>query len=127
MCIFCKLVAGEIPSYKVYEDDRCLAFLDINPVRPGHTLIIPKEHFEMITDTPDELLSHLFTVAKLLMINIKEKLSADYVALTVNGLDVAHFHIHLIPRKYDDGLPSWPTRQYAAGEAEAIVKKLKTS
>jgi histidine triad (HIT) family protein len=127
MCIFCKLLAGEIPSYKVYEDDRCLAFLDINPVKPGHTLLIPKEHFEMMTDTPDELVSHLFTVAKLLMIDIKEKLSADFVTLSVVGLDVPHFHIHLIPRKYDDGLRGWPTQQYAAGEAEAIVKKLKTS
>jgi histidine triad (HIT) family protein len=120
-------VAGEIPSYKVYEDDRCLAFLDINPVRPGHTLLIPKEHYEMMTDTPDDLIGHLFTVARLLMIDIKEKLSADFVTLSVVGLDVPHFHVHLIPRKYDDGLRGWPTRQYAAGEAEAIINKLKTS
>lgn len=124
MCIFCQIIAGEIPSHKVYEDDLCLAFLDINPVTSGHTLLVPKAHYEMMTDTPDELVSFLFIKAKELMIVIKDKLAVDYVVLSVVGLDVPHFHIHLIPRKYNDGLASWPTRKYETGEADKIHNKL---
>jgi histidine triad (HIT) family protein len=125
MCIFCKIINNEIPAYKVYEDDKCLAFLDINPVTPGHTLLIPKEHYEMMTDTPDELVSYLYLKAKELMIDIKEKLQADFVVLSVVGLDVPHLHIHLIPRKNGDGLDNfWPTKQYAEGEANEVLKKL---
>jgi histidine triad (HIT) family protein len=126
MCIFCKIVKDEIPSYKVYEDDKCLAFLDISPVAPGHTLLIPKKHYEMMSDTPDELVSYLYTKAKELMIHIKKELKADFVVLSVVGFEVPHFHIHLIPRRTDDGLFNfWPTRKYKENEAEDILKKIK--
>lgn len=125
MCIFCKIIKGEIPSYKIYEDDKCLAFLDINPVTPGHTLLIPKAHHQMMTDTPDELISYLYVKAKELMVSLKDKLEADFVVLSVVGLDVPHFHIHLIPRKIGDHLANfWPTTNYQANEAETILKKL---
>jgi len=124
-CIFCKIVAGEIPSYKVYEDDKVLAFLDINPVASGHTLLIPKEHFRMMTDTPDELISHLYIRAKELMKVIKKAMNADYVVVSVVGVDVPHFHIHLIPRNFNDGLAGfWPTKKYREGEAESIAKRI---
>lgn len=124
-CIFCKIIKGEIPSYKVYEDEKCLAFLDINPVTPGHTLLIPKQHHQMLTDTPDELLSYLSVKAKELMIVLKNNLNADFVVLSVVGLDVPHFHIHLIPRNYNDGLENfWPTKKYQEGEAAEILKKI---
>lgn len=126
-CIFCKLVKGDIPSHKIYEDEQCLAFLDINPVAKGHALLIPKAHHEMMTDTPDELLSYLFVRAKELMIRIKDKLGSDFVTLSVVGLDVPHLHIHLIPRKYNDGLHGWPTGEYAADEAEEILRKLNNT
>jgi len=126
MCIFCKIIAGEIPCHKVFEDENFLAFLDINPVTPGHTLLIPKAHHQMMVDTPDELISKLYVKAKELMITIKDRLHADFVVLTVVGIDVPHFHVHLIPRMRDDGLANfWPTTKYKDGEAEQIISKLK--
>jgi len=124
-CIFCKIVAGEIPSYKIYEDDKTLAFLDINPVTDGHALLISKEHYPMMPDVPDELLSEMFLKVKELMPKIKSALQADYVSVSVVGLDVLHFHIHLIPRKFNDGLANfWPTKKYAEGEAENVMQKI---
>ncbi|MFA4941587.1 MAG: HIT domain-containing protein [Patescibacteria group bacterium] len=124
-CVFCKIVAGEIPSYKIYEDDKVLAFLDINPVTSGHTLLIPKEHFKMMVDTPDEMISYLFIRAKELMKTIKKAMNADYVVVSVVGIDVPHFHIHLIPRNFNDGLDNfWPTKKYEEGEVEEIRKQL---
>jgi len=124
-CIFCKIIKGEIPSAKVYEDDKILAFLDINPVNYGHTLIIPKEHHQMMPDVPDELLAYCYVKAKELMIRMKPALEADYITVSVVGLDVPHFHIHLIPRYYDDGLAGfWPTKKYGSGEMEATLEKL---
>jgi histidine triad (HIT) family protein len=124
-CIFCKIVAGVIPSYKIYEDDKVLAFLDINPVASGHTLLIPKKHFPTMADTPDELISYLYVRAKELMKKIKKAMNADYVVISVVGVDVPHFHIHLIPRNFNDGLAGfWPTKKYKEGEAENIAKQL---
>ncbi len=127
-CIFCKIIAEEIPAEKVYEDDKVLAFLDINPVAPGHTLIIPKEHYQMMVDTPDELLCYCFQKSKELMIKIKEAMGADFVSVSVVGLDVPHFHIHLVPRKFSDNLANfWPTTKYAEGEMQEIGKKIRRS
>lgn len=124
-CIFCKIIKGEIPSAKVYEDDKVLAFLDINPVNYGHTLVIPKAHHQMMHDVPDDLLAYCYIQAKSLMIKVKAALKADYVSVSVTGLDVPHFHIHLIPRYYDDGLAGfWPTKKYREGEMQATLKKL---
>jgi histidine triad (HIT) family protein len=125
-CIFCKIVAGEIPASKIYEDEKCLAFLDVNPVTHGHTLLIPKEHYQSISDTPDELVAYLFVRAKELMIKIKKAMSADYVALSVVGTEVPHFHIHLIPRNHGDGLAGfWPTKEYGEGEKDAVAEKIR--
>ncbi len=96
-CIFCKIISNEIPSSKVYEDDKFLAFLDIHPVSNGHTLLIPKSHHEWMVDAPDELISEIYKVAKKLMIEMKDKNNCEYVKLSVVGKDVPHFHIHLIP------------------------------
>ena len=123
-CIFCKISAGEIPSYKVYEDDMCFAFLDIHPVSVGHMLIIPKSHHEWIQQVPDALLSHCFITAKSLIEQIKMKLGADYVQVSVVGKDVPHFHIHLIPRKLSDGLEGWPTSTPSKLDLEAVMQKL---
>ncbi len=78
-CIFCKINAGEIPSYTVYEDELVRAFLDVNPVAKGHVLVIPKEHFENIFETPDEILAHVNIVCKKIALLLKEKLHADGV------------------------------------------------
>jgi histidine triad (HIT) family protein len=125
-CIFCKIVAGEIPAAKIYEDDKCLAFLDIKPVTFGHALLIPKEHYQFMTDTPDDLVAYLYVKAKELMPKIKEALKADYVSLSVVGIEVPHFHIHLIPRRHDDSLAGfWPTKEYGPGEMAETAAKIK--
>lgn len=125
-CIFCKIIDGKIPSYKLYEDDKIMAFLDINPVNAGHVLVIPKEHHKMMSDTPDELVSYLYVKCKNFMKDIKEIMKADYVALAVVGVDVPHFHVHLIPRYFDDGLAGfWPTKKYNEGEVEGFIDNLK--
>ena len=127
-CIFCKIVAGEIPAEKIYEDDKVLVFLDINPVTYGHALLIPKEHHPMMTDLSDELLAYCFTKSKELMIKIKQALNADFVVLSVVGIDVPHFHIHLLPRKHNDGLANfWPTIKYAEGEMQKTAEKIKNN
>lgn len=99
-CIFCKIVDGEIPSYKIHEDDLCIAFLDINPQTPGHTLVIPKKHYLDIYDIDSVTLTHIFSVAKTLSKKITDKLNADGVTFTQNNGDVQevkHYHLHIVP------------------------------
>jgi histidine triad (HIT) family protein len=121
-CIFCKIVRKEIPADIVFEDEKSLAFLDINPVNPGHLLLVPKEHYSYMNETPDELVSHLFTTAKSLMPKLQSAVNADVVVLTVVGTDVPHFHIHLIPRFKEDGLAGfWPTKKYTSEEEKRGV------
>lgn len=125
-CIFCKISRGEIPCEKIYEDDDVLSFLDINPVNFGHLLVIPKEHYETMTYVPDEILGKIFVRAKSLMKSLKKSMNADYVALSVVGVDVPHFHIHLVPRYFDDGMANfWPTKKYAEGGAKEIAEKIR--
>jgi len=127
-CIFCKIVKGEIPAEKIYEDELILAFLDINPVNYGHVLVIPKEHYQWFYDVPDDVLSHLMIKSKKLIVAIKETLKADYVALAVVGIDVPHFHLHLIPRWLDDGLANfWPTKKYEQNQKKEYAEKIKMS
>ena len=97
-CIFCKIIAGEIPAKKVHEDSLSFAFLDIRPRAPGHTLLIPKEHYVWFQDTPDEVSDDLFRTAKRLAKKMKEQYKADFIQLGISGQDVPHVHIHLIPR-----------------------------
>jgi histidine triad (HIT) family protein len=98
-CIFCKIARGDIPAEKTYEDDTSLAFLDIHPKSPGHTLLIPKEHYQWFDELPDGLSDHLFRTAKKLAKDLKQQDGTDYVHLSIVGKDVPHVHIHLIPRK----------------------------
>ena len=95
--IFSKIVAGEIPSYKVAENEKYYAFLDINPLAKGHTLVIPKVEVDYIFDLDDETLAGLTKFAKKIAHKIKEQTRCKKVAMVVLGLEVAHAHIHLIP------------------------------
>lgn len=95
--IFSKIAAGEIPAYKVAEDENYLAFLDINPVVPGHTLVIPKRETDYIFDIPDNELAGLVLFAKRVAASIKNNLDCKRVAVVVLGMEVPHAHIHLIP------------------------------
>lgn len=102
-CIFCKIANKEIPGRIVYEDDVCLAFLDLSQVTDGHTLIVPKKHSESFLETDEEIIAHMFKVAKTLGNQLIEKLNAKGMNILTNANEVAgqtvkHFHIHLIPR-----------------------------
>jgi len=125
-CIFCKIIQGEIASYKVYEDDKVLAFLDIQPVNPGHILVVPKEHYENLISTPDELAGRLIIVAKEIAKAMQAALAAPGVNFGINngtaaGQVVAHTHIHIIPRFKNDTLRLWPNKKY---QDEQIPKRL---
>lgn len=100
-CIFCKIVNGEIPSYKIYEDDLIMAFLDVNPSSPGHTLIIPKEHTLDFFSISDEVIIRIMNKAKDIGNLLIKKLDADGITLMQNNgisQEVKHFHLHLIPK-----------------------------
>lgn len=104
-CIFCKIINNEIPSYTLYEDEMVKVFLDINPKRPGHTLIIPKTHFVDINDISIETLNHISLISKKTTTLLKEKLNYDGLRLVQNNgvlEEVKHYHLHLIPF-YQDG------------------------
>ncbi|MFA5178257.1 MAG: HIT family protein [Candidatus Paceibacterota bacterium] len=108
-CIFCKIINKEIPCFKVYEDDFVLAFLDINPVAPGHTLIIPKKHFENIFENQEEYLKRIILVAQKISQKIKKEGIGEGVNLyQANGSTaeqvVPHFHLHVIPRNSGDAI-----------------------
>jgi histidine triad (HIT) family protein len=125
MCIFCNFT----PDYKVYEDDQILAFLDIYPVSPGHTLVITKKHYQNLEDISAPELNALIQAVKKIGAQMKERLGVTGYAVTENNDPVAgqiipHIHFHIIPRQEGDNLEAWPQRQYAAGEAEEILKKL---
>lgn len=99
-CIFCKIVNGDIPSSKIYEDDIVIAILDINPDSLGHTLIIPKHHYRDLDDIDDKTLIYIMNIAKILKKRIEEKLKCDGLTLIQNNGDiqeVKHFHLHLKP------------------------------
>lgn len=107
-CIFCKIIAGEIPSSKVYEDVDFIAILDIRPTNFGHTLVIPKQHFINVYDTPETVGQKIYPVLTKIANGIKNALNCDGINVVQNneaagGQEVFHSHIHLIPRFKDDG------------------------
>lgn len=130
-CIFCKIVKGEIPSTKVYENEHVLGFLDIAPVNIGHSLVIPKQHYENIYEAPEEIMCEMMKAAKKVAIAVKN-LPADGVNVTMNndrhaGQVIFHAHIHVIPRYKEDNFGLWKgERGYNEGEKEEIAKKISS-
>ncbi len=129
-CIFCKIVAGEIPCDKISENEQTFAFLDIRPVNPGHILVIPKEHHANITQTPDEILGAMMTTAKKITQAFPTALETEHYNLEINtgaiaGQVVFHAHLHIIPRHEGDGLELWHGKPYEEGEAKIIADKIK--
>ena len=122
-CIFCKIIKGEIPSTKIYEDENFLAFMEINPVTKGHTLLIPKEHHETIYDLPQELAKKFIPTVQKVAKAQKEALQARKIALAVWGEDVSHAHMHLIPRYEHDGVQFF--KQNKADMAELVIQAEK--
>jgi len=124
-CIFCKIIAGKIPSAKVYESEKILAFLDIGPVNKGHTLVVPKTHYETVMDTPDRELVELALAVKNISAALHTALKADGISVSQSnhraaGQLVPHVHFHLIPRYKGDGFHHWPQGKYAEGEMERV-------
>ncbi|WP_031484462.1 HIT family protein [Maridesulfovibrio frigidus] len=130
-CIFCKIVAGEIPCFKIYETENVLSFLDIGPVNKGHALIIPKSHYENIWDMPADLGKDIITAAQLAGDAIVKATGADGMNLLMNnnsaaGQLVFHAHFHLIPRFTGDGLKHWGQMEYDdMDEALALAQKIE--
>lgn len=130
-CVFCKIVSWETPSQRIWEDDKYIAFLDINPINFGHTLVIPREHYSTFHETPDEVLSGMISLAKRIAPAIMQALEADGYNIGVNtgraaGQAVDHVHIHIIPRYDDDGLRAWHGRErYREGEMGKTARKIK--
>ncbi|HZE99141.1 MAG TPA: HIT family protein [Planctomycetota bacterium] len=134
-CIFCRIVAGEIPAQKVHDDPRVLAILDINPVSWGHVLVLPKEHHETWLDLPPDLAAHLATATQKVGAAVKTAAGAEGFNLLMNnhrcsGQAIFHAHFHIIPRKTNDGKSfEWKTKPYDAGQldkaADAVRAALK--
>ena len=131
-CIFCKIVAGQIPAKKIYENDHVLAFLDIGPVSDGHTLVIPKQHFEKLHECPAEILSKVASCLSKISNAVSSAMkSQGYNVLCNNGKAagqvVEHVHFHIIPRNSGDGVfDRWPSYEYKQGQLDIISEKIQS-
>jgi histidine triad (HIT) family protein len=126
MCVFCDIVAGEVPAHVVFEDEVSLAFLDLRPLFEGHTLLVPRLHVETLADLPDELLSPYFSAVRLLSRAMEEVVGAQGSFVAMNNKisqSVPHLHAHVVPRRRKDGLRGffWPRGKYASEERMAEV------
>lgn len=130
-CVFCKIVAGEIPATRIYEDQTILVFLDSGPISDGHTLVIPKCHVETLHDCPPELLGQIFPRVGKIAGAVSAAMNSDGYNLLCNngraaGQLVEHLHFHIIPRNAGDGLLNrWPSYAYERGEIETIADKIR--
>ncbi|MEN8155697.1 MAG: HIT family protein [Bacteroidota bacterium] len=126
--IFSKIIAGEIPSYRIHEDERYYAFLDINPLAKGHTLVIPKVETDYLFDLEDDLLGDMMVFAKKVARAIDKTIDCKRVGVAVLGLEVPHAHIHLVPiNSLHDIEFSRPKLQLSKEEFESIAQKISTA
>lgn len=121
-CIFCKIVAGDIPSHKVYEDEEVIAFLDIHPLQPGHTLVIPKTHNPHFEQLTDEDFSAMMSVVKKLAAKQKQTLGKDRVCVRIEGFDVPHAHTHVYPADNPDEFYGEKDRGDSEPDHDALSK-----
>ena len=126
--IFTKIINGEIPCYKVAEDEKFLAFLDINPLYEGHTLVVPKKEIDYYFDLPDDLMAEMNIFAKKVAKAIKKSVTCERIGVAVVGLEVPHAHIHLIPiNKVHDISFAKPRVKFTAEEFQAIADKISNN
>lgn len=131
-CLFCKIVAGELPAHKLYEDERVLAFLDIQPGAEGHALVIPKDHATGFLDLEDETRDAIFAAARRIAPALIEETGAEGLNLHQSNGEAAgqvifHFHLHLLPRRRGDGLRSpWTPGDSEAGELSTLAERVST-
>ena len=132
-CLFCRIVVGEVAAAAVFEDELTLAFLDHRPLFPGHCLLIPKTHYETLTDLPEDLIGPLFGNARLLAGAVEQGMESDGSFVAINNRvsqSVAHLHIHVVPRRKKDGLRGffWPRQKYeSAAEMERVRDTLRAA
>ena len=125
--IFTKIVNGEIPSYKIAEDDNYLAFLDVNPNAKGHTLCIPKQEIDKIFDMDDELYLGLMKFSKKVAIALEQTVPCKRVGMAVVGLEVPHAHVHLIPLNHMDEMRFQNKVSLSKDEFEALAKSIQAN
>lgn len=124
-CLFCKIIAGEIPSHKIYEDEDFFAFLDINPINIGHTLLIPKEHYDNIFTMPEGLYEKIWSKAKELAPAIQKAADSKRVGIIIEGFAVPHVHIHLVPINVGNELDPHNQKPAKPEELAAMAEKIK--
>ena len=125
-CVFCRIVAGELPAHTVHEDERFVAFLDTRPLFAGHTLLVPREHHETVWDLPPELHAGLLERTQRLAVAVRDATDAQGIFNAINNVvsqSVPHLHMHVVPRRPKDGLKGffWPRTKYASDEEAAEV------
>lgn len=130
-CIFCKIIEGEVPCSKIYEDDDVIAFLDVSPINKGHTLVVPKKHCENIFDIDGETLEKVVGAVKRVAEGVKKGVNADGVVVSQNngkaaGQVVMHLHFHVIPRFKEDELKGWPRGRYKDGEMAQYAERINS-
>ncbi len=129
-CIFCKIVKGDIPCAKIFEDEKVVSFLDIGPANKGHALIVTKEHYETLLDVPDEVLDDLMNKAKKISRAMSSAIGAEGINILMNNKKVAgqlvpHAHVHIIPRFNGDGIElNWKTKKYDDKEIDEFKEKI---
>ncbi len=125
--IFSKIVAGEIPSYKIAESENYFAFLDINPVKAGHTLVIPKKEVDYIFDLEEETLTGLFSFSKKVALAIEKVVPCERIGMTVLGLEVPHAHVHLVPLDQAGMIDFRTKAKLSADEMKALADKIASA
>lgn len=124
--IFTKIISGEIPCYKIAENDKFFAFLDINPLGTGHTLVIPKQEIDVFFDLSDDLLAEIMVFSKPIALAIKDYTNCDRVGVSVIGLEVPHAHVHLIPiNGMNDMNFANPKKVFSSEEFQSIASEIK--
>ncbi|MEM4248507.1 MAG: HIT family protein [Candidatus Nanoarchaeia archaeon] len=128
-CIFCKIINNEMPAQKIYENDKVLAFLDIHPCNYGHTLVVPKNHYKDLLDTPKEIVAELMSAVQKIAPAVVKGSNAQGFNLGLNngsaaGQIIFHAHFHIIPRFAGDGLIQWGHKEYAEGGMEKIKNEI---
>ena len=129
-CIFCKIIKGEIPSFKIYENEYIYAFLNINPIAKGHTLVIPKKHFNSILDCEENYLNEMIKATKLISNHLKEKLNCTGINILNNsgksaGQEIYHIHFHIFPRFDNDNYKLWADTGYQKEDLKELSESIK--
>ncbi len=127
-CIFCKIITGDLAATLVFEDELSLAFLDHRPLFPGHCLLVPREHFETLSDLPQEFIAPFFSTVQLLSRAVEIALAAEGTFVAMNNRvsqSVPHLHVHIVPRRRKDGLKGffWPRHKYPSDEEMLLTQQ----